>query len=135
MRKRAVGLGHFVGVDLLFDGVAFALRGGDKLGGELFGEAVVSTGAGVLDNPAESEGDLPVFGDLYRHLIGCAADPARFNCKLRANIIDSPVENVDSAFLGAFLDYAESLINDPLSGRFFAFFQFQCEVLSREVEF
>lgn len=116
----AVGLGHLMGIYLLFDRVAFALSGGDKFGGEFACETVVASRAGELENPSEREGNLAFFGDLDWHLICCTAYTAGFHGELGFDIFEGFLENIDSALFGAFFDYFQSIVNEGLGCGFLA---------------
>jgi len=109
-----VGVGHAVGVELFLDGVAGLLVSINQFGDELLGKSVirtVATSAGGVDNPAESEGLLPITPDRHRDLIAGATDTTRANLHLRFDVFEGFGKISDFVGLGFLLQKSQGIIN------------------------
>src|SRR6185437_9894742 len=65
MRERPVGLGHPVGVFLLFDGIALALGGQNELRRQALCHSLFGPSPSERDEPAHGERGAPVGADFH----------------------------------------------------------------------
>src|ERR1700704_2465884 len=79
MRKRTVGFRHAMRVFPLLDRIAAIIGGVHQLRRQTIDHRLVVAAARGVDDPANGKRLAALRADLDRHLIGCAADPARAN--------------------------------------------------------
>src|SRR3954468_21465748 len=93
--ERFVRLRHAVNVVFPLPGTALLLIGVEDLPGEALGHRVLAAGPGELDEPAEGTGAGPAAGNLYRHLVGGAADAWGANLEHRGQLFDRRLQRLD----------------------------------------
>src|SRR3954454_14617200 len=76
VREGLVRLGHLVGVLAALDRGTQAVAGVQQLVHQTLGHRLLTTGAAVLDQPAEAERGAPGGADLDRDLVGRTTDAA-----------------------------------------------------------
>src|SRR5262245_33056897 len=120
MGERLVGVGHFMGVFALLDGVAASIEGVEQLGGEFLGHAVARAVARGLDDPADGERLTALRANLDRNLVGGAADAAGADFDSGLHILQRLVEGGDRILLELGLDVVEGAVDDTLGDRLLA---------------
>ena len=114
-----VGLRHLVGVLALLHGRAGVVGGVHDLAGETLGHGALTAGAGVVRQPAQTQGLTAGGTDLHGDLIGSTADAAGLDLQAGHDIIHSLGENFQRLFLGLFLDDVKSTVDDLLGDALF----------------
>ena len=87
---------------------------------EAFFHGFLTALAGVVNQPAESQGLAAGGSDFDRHLVGGAADTAGLDLKCGHDVVHGFVERIKGLLAGLFLDDLESVVNDLLSNTFLA---------------
>src|SRR5579872_5580831 len=114
VRERLVRFGHLVRILAPLHRGAGVVAGVKNLRGQLVAHRPPRPLSGVLHEPADSEGH-PAFGPhLDRHLIGCAADPARLDLEHRHDVVERLVEHLDRLLAALLLDRLQRRVHDAL---------------------
>src|SRR5690606_32502991 len=117
VREGPVGLGHLVGVLAALDRGTEAVGGVEDLVHEALGHRLLATGAGVVHQPAQSQGGLTRRTDLDGHLVGGATDAAGADLERGAHVLERALEDGGRVAVGLRPDALEGVVDDPLGGR------------------
>src|SRR3954449_9391313 len=92
VREGLVGLGHLVGVLALLHRGTEAVGGVEDLVHQALVHALLATGLGVADQPAQRERGAARALDLDRDLVGRAAHTARLDLDGRLHVVQRTLE-------------------------------------------
>src|SRR5215207_2446317 len=113
VRERLVRVRHAVRVFLLHR-VAFPLRRGDHLGGELLRHRLLVAVARVADQPAHRQRRTALGTHFDRHLVRRATDAAALHFNDRLEVRERLLEDVHARLARTVLDEVHRGVEDPL---------------------
>src|SRR5680860_158290 len=120
MSEGLVCLRHSVDIVLALPRPALLLGRVEDFAGEALRHRVLAAVAGEVDQPAHGERAGAASGDLDRHLVGGAADPARADLERRGQVFDRRLQGLDRVLAGTLADDRQCVVDDPLGDRLLA---------------
>ena len=110
-----VGFGHLVGILALLHGAAGVVGGVHDLACQALGHGALTACAGVVGQPAQTQGLTAGGTNFHGNLIGGTADTAGLDFQAGHDVFHSLGKDFQRLFLGLFLDDVKGTIHDLLS--------------------
>src|SRR3954452_4234858 len=117
VREGLVRLGHLVRVLAALDGRAQSVARVEQLVHQTLGHRLLTTGAAVLDQPAQAERGAPGGADLDRDLVGRTTDAAAADLEGRLDVVQRALERDDGVGVGLGAAALEGAVDDRLGDR------------------
>src|ERR1043165_1753634 len=109
-----VGLSHLVRVLTALDARPEAVARVEQLVHDALDHGLLTTAAGVADQPAQREGGAATGLDLDRHLVGGTTDTARLDLDRRLHVVESALERDHRVGAGLLTGALERAVDDLL---------------------
>ena len=103
-----------MGIFTLLHGAAEVVGSIHDLACQALSHGFLAAGAGIIGQPAQTQGLTALGTNLHGHLIGGAADTAGLHLQAGHNVFHSLGEHFQRIFLGLFLHDIEGTVNDLL---------------------
>ena len=115
MSESLVGLGHLVGILALLHGVTSVVGSIHDLSSQTLCHGLLTTGAAVGSQPAQTQGLAAGRADFQRNLVVSATNTAGLALEAGHDVLHRLLESFQRIVAGLFLNHGESLVNDLLS--------------------
>ena len=115
-----VGFGHTVGIFALFHRAAATVVGVQQFSGKLGGHALFAARTGIVDQPADGQGNLAFGPDFHGHLVGGAAHAAGLDFQMGLDVVQGLFKGAHGLFTGLFARGFQRAVENLFSGALLA---------------